>query len=131
MPQPWPTAFQVKQQGGQVRLGDVCERQEYERDYAPRDEARVTVSWIRGEAFVMVPGKVSYPLGIKANVLKKWVGHVSIKCPWMNQSGGVKDMLMFNTKICRVLKLLSGPLLNVEEINEIALHRNSSGVGFP
>lgn len=79
----------------------------------------------------MVPGKVSYPLGIKANVLKKWGGHMSIKCPWMNQSGGVKDMLMFNAKICRVLKLLPGPLLTVEEIDEVAVHRNSGGVGFP
>lgn len=63
MPQPWPTAFQVKQKGGQVRLGDVCERQEYERDYAPRDEARVTVSWIRGEGVCDGPWESELPVG--------------------------------------------------------------------
>lgn len=49
--------------GGQVRLGDVCERQEYERDYAPRDETRVTVSWIRGEGVCDGPWESELPVG--------------------------------------------------------------------
>lgn len=44
----------LKQQGEQVRLDDSTERQEHERDYAPWDEARVTVSWTGVRGFVMV-----------------------------------------------------------------------------
>lgn len=42
--------------------------------------------------------------------------HSSLKFPWMNQSAGVKDMLMFNTKFCTVLKLLPGPLLQESQL---------------
>lgn len=44
----------LKQQGEQVRLNHGIETQEHERDYAPWDEARVTVSWIGVWGFVMV-----------------------------------------------------------------------------
>lgn len=46
------SASSLKQRGEQVRLDDDTERQEHEREYAPWDEARVTVSWtgVRGGA---------------------------------------------------------------------------------
>lgn len=43
-------------------------------------------------------------------------GHMSLKFPWMNQSAGEKDMLMFNAKICTVLKLLPGTLLQRKQL---------------
>lgn len=45
-----------KQRREQVRLNNGGERREHERDYAPWDEARVTVSWIGVRGFVVVVG---------------------------------------------------------------------------
>ena len=36
-------------------------------------------------------------------------GHLSLKFPYLSQSADAKDMLMFNTEICTLLKLLLGP----------------------
>ena len=38
-------------------------------------------------------------------------GHLSLKFPWLSQSADAKDMLMFNTEIRTLLKLLLGPSL--------------------
>ncbi|KAK5848449.1 hypothetical protein PBY51_006062 [Eleginops maclovinus] len=44
----------LKLQGEQVRLDGDGERQEHERDYAPWDEARVTVRWLGVRGLLMV-----------------------------------------------------------------------------
>lgn len=67
-----------KQQGEQARSDDDEERQEHKRDYAPWNEARVTVSWMGVRGFVVVVvglGKWAM-LGllweIKSHVWGKW-----------------------------------------------------------
>lgn len=43
-------------------------------------------------------------------------GHLSLHFPWMSPSAGAASMLMFNTEICTVSKLLPGPLLQGNQL---------------
>lgn len=43
-------------------------------------------------------------------------GHLSLDFPWMSPSAGAASMLMFNTEICTVSKLLPGPLLQGNQL---------------
>lgn len=69
--------------GRGVRLDDREDRREHKRDYAPWDEARVTVSWKGGRR-------------VRSGGLLREIKSSFLFSPWMNPSAGATSELMFN-----------------------------------
>lgn len=69
--------------GRGVRLDDREDRREHKRDYAPWDEARVTVSWKGGQR-------------VWSGGLLREIKSSFLFSPWMNLSAGATSELMFN-----------------------------------
>lgn len=121
LPHPWPTVVHsmssLKQQGEQVRLDDGNIRQITQPGM--RLESQSAGLGLGGLGWQQAWESKNTFRALLSITCDRSGELVSLKSARKKKSAGVKNMLMFNAKICTVLKLLPGPLL--QGINYVAL----------